>query len=256
MPNNNWFSITYRLYLSILLASLLAACSTSYLVTKSNREKYSIDNKVNIDSGIIKLYQPYKTALDEEMNKVIGYTEIALSKRSNLPESLLGNFFADAVLNQARKIQVNIDFAMPSTNGGLRNDIAKGAITVANVFELMPFENEAVVFTLKGTDVYEILKFIAVSGGQPVASLKMNIKNNLPENVFINGKEFDINKEYLVLTSDYIASGGDDAKGFANAVNKKVLGLKIRNALLKEVEEIHSAGNKINTKLDGRVTKN
>ncbi len=252
MLNNN----RYRFYIAILLALSLSECSTSYLLTKSNREKYPIDNKVDVDSGMIKLYQPYKTALDDEMNKVIGYTEIALVKRSSLPESLLGNFFADAVLNQARKIQANIDFAMPSTNGGLRNDIAKGPIKVSNVFELMPFENEAVVFTLKGRDVVEILKFIAVSGGQPVAGLKMNIKNNLPENVFINGKEFDINKEYTVLTSDYIASGGDDAKGFANAIAKKVLGLKIRNALLREVEEIQLAGNKINTKLDGRVTKN
>ncbi len=246
----------YTLYSFFVTICFLAACSTPYAVTKSNREDYSINDKVGVDSNLIKTYLPYKTALDSEMNKVIGYTDIALVKRSTLPESLLGNFFSDAVFNQAKKIQPNIDFALPSTNGGLRNDIAKGPITVSTIFELMPFENETVVFNLKGKDVFEILKFIAASGGQPVSGLKINIKNGLPEQIFINGKEFDVNKDYMVLTSDYLASGGDDSKGFATPISKKVLGLKIRDALLKEVSDVQLAGKKINAKLDGRITKN
>ncbi|RYG19744.1 MAG: hypothetical protein EOO07_06265 [Chitinophagaceae bacterium] len=209
----------YTLCSLLISASFLTACHTPFAVTKSNREEYSINGKVGVDSTIIKTYLPYKIALDGEMNKVIGFTEVALIKKSTLPESLLGNFFSDAVFNQAKKIQPNIDFALPSTNGGLRNDIALGPIKVANIFELMPFENETVVFNLKGTDVYDILKFIAASGGQPTAGLKMNIKNGLPEHIFINGKEFDVNKNYMVLTSDYIASGGDDSKGFANPIS-------------------------------------
>ena len=247
----------YTLYSFIIAAIFLNSCTTThYALKKSNREEYAINDKISVDSSVVKTYLPYKIAIDNEMNKVIGYTDVALVKRSTLPESVLGNFFADAILNQAKKIQPNIDFAMPSTNGGLRNDVAKGAIIVSNIFELMPFENETVVFNLKGNDVLELLKFIASSGGQPVAGLKMNIKNNLPENIFINGKEFDINKDYYVLTSDYIASGGDDAKGFANPIGKKVLGLKIRDALLKEVNDVQLEGKKINTKLDGRITKN
>lgn len=248
--------IKCRLYLVFSVVAFLSSCTTHYAITKSNREEYAVNDKIAVDSAIIKTYLPYKIALDNEMNSVIGYTEVALVKRSELPESILGNFFADAVFNQAKKVQPNIDFALPSTNGGLRNDIAKGAIKVSNVFELMPFENETVVFTLKGKDVFEILKFIAASGGQPVAGLKMKIKNNLPENIFINGKEFDINKDYMVLTSDYIASGGDNSKGFSNPIEKKVLGLKIRDALLKEVSDVQLQGKKINTTLDGRITKN
>lgn len=247
--------IKYRLYL-VIIAVFLSSCSQHFALTKSNREEYAINDKLGVDSSIIKAYLPYKIALDNEMNKVIGNTDVALVKRSALPESILGNFFADAVLNQAKKIQPTIDFAIPSTNGGLRNDIAKGAITVSNIFELMPFENQAIVFNLKGIDVFELLKFIAASGGQPVAGLKMNIKNNLPENIFINGKEFDVNKDYMVLTSDYIASGGDGTKGFANPIAKKVLGLKIRDALLKEVTEVQLEGKKTNATLDGRITKN
>ncbi len=246
----------YTLYSFLIALCFFTSCNTPYAVTKSNREEYPINDKVDVDSSIIKTYLPYKIALDSEMNKVIGYTNVALVKKSTLPESLIGNFFADAVFHQAKKIQPNIDFALPSTNGGLRNDVALGPVKVSNIFELMPFENEAVVFNLKGKDVFEILKFIAASGGQPVSGLKMNIKNNLPEQVVINGKEFDINKDYMVLTSDYIASGGDDSKGFGNPISKKVLGLKIREALLQEVNDIQAEGKKINAKLDGRITKN
>ncbi|MES2418819.1 MAG: 5'-nucleotidase [Bacteroidota bacterium] len=248
--------IKLRGYFLVSVLLFLGACTAKYNLVKSAREEYAINDKIAVDSNIVKAYLPYKKELDAEMNKIIGYTAVALTKKSNLPESVLGNFFADAVLAQAKKIDSTIDFALPTTNGGLRNDLAKGPITVANVFELMPFENEAVLFKLKGTDVLDLLKFIAASGGQPVSGLKMNINDKVPENIFINGKAFDINKDYQVLTSDYIASGGDDAKGFANPISKKVLGLKIRDAILKEVSAIHLDGKKINATLDGRITKN
>ncbi|RYF10032.1 MAG: hypothetical protein EOO42_23170 [Flavobacteriales bacterium] len=249
MRNTNRF-----LFLALVIA-LLSACGTRYTLVKSNREEYNINTNLAVDSTIIKTYLPYKAELDREMNDVIGYTDVTLTKSSKLPESVLGNFFADAVLNQARKIEPNIDFAIPTTNGGLRNDIAKGEITVSKVFELMPFENETVVFTLKGRDVLDVLNFIASSGGQPVSGLKMKIENKLPKDIFINGKAFDLNKTYVVLTSDYIASGGDGTTGFSKPIAKKVIGLKVRDALLQEIKQLNANGKRINTTLDGRVTK-
>ena len=244
-----------NLFLAIIVF-ILGSCTTKYALVKSNREEYNISNKIAVDSSIIKTYMPYKLQLDAEMNKVIGYTDVKLAKGSSLPESVLGNFFADAVFHQAKKIDANIDFTVPTTKGGLRNDIAKGAITVSNVFELMPFENELVLFTLKGEDVLKFLNFVADKDGQPIAGLKMNIENGKAENILINGKPFDVNKNYKVLTSDYIASGGDDAVGFATPIATKNIGLKIRDALLKEVEELQAVGKRINTTLDGRITKN
>jgi len=247
---------TKRLLLYTISIALLSACSTKYALVKSNREEYNINNSLAVDSTIIKTYLPYKAELDKEMNQVIGYTDVTLTKSSNLPESVLGNFFADAVLNQAKRIEPNIDFAIPTTNGGLRNDIAKGEITVSKVFELMPFENETVIFTLKGSDVLDVLKFIASSGGQPVAGVKMKIDNKLPKDIFIGDKAFDVNKNYVVLTSDYIASGGDGTTGFSKPIAKKVLGLKVRDALLQEIKQLNANGKRVNTTLDGRIAKN
>lgn len=246
----------YSNFIFALVILSLSACSTKYGLVKSNRADYNINAKVAADSSIVKLYLPYKIKLDAEMNKVIGYSTVALTKQSMLPESLLGNFFADAALHQARKLVPTIDFAVPTTKGGLRNEIAKGNITVSNIFELMPFENELVLYNLKGTDALALLTFVAKTNGQPVAGLRMNIKDGKPENILISGEPFDINKNYQVLTSDYLASGGDGTVGFATPIKKQVLNFKIRDALLKEVNELHAAGKTINAKLDGRITKN
>jgi len=234
--------------------ALLSACSSSYQVVKSNRAEYQISGDVAADSAVIRKYMPYKLKMDSQMNAVLGYSGVALTKRSAGGESLLGNFFADAALYEARKIEPAIDFAIPSTNGGLRNDLPLGAISLANVFELMPFENEMVVFNLKGSDVQSLLDFIAASGGQPLAGISLKIKDKKPTAVLIGGKPFDSGKNYNVLTSDYIAGGGDGLNSFKKPVSSKILGLKVRDALILYIKEKQAAGEKISSKLDRRVT--
>ena len=126
---------------------------------------------------------------------------------------------------------------------------------MSNLFELMPFENELIAFTLKGADVQQLLNFIAATNGQPVAGLHLKIVDKKPVDVFIKGKPFDPRQTYRVLTSDYIAGGGDNALGFKDPVDKKVLGLKVRDALINYVKEKQAAGESINPKSNGRITK-
>ena len=249
-------NIKNRILTVAIFFSLLGSCTTKYELVKSNREEYKISSDVAVDSTIIKTYLPYKAKLDAEMNEIIGETDVILSKGSSLPESVLGNFFADAVFNQVKKLEPKVDFVFPTTKGGLRNDIAKGQIKVSNIFELMPFENQLVMFNLKGNDVLKVVNYIAASNGQPVSGLKFNIKDKQAENIEINGKAFDTNANYWVVASDYIASGGDDATGFATPISRKNIGLLVRDALLNEVKDFKAAGKSINTKLDGRITKN
>ncbi len=188
------------------------------------------------------------------MNAVIGRTDSSLYKGKEA-ESTLGNFFADACLAEAKKIDPAIDFAMPSTNGGLRNSIPQGNVTRSNIFELMPFENELWVLKLKGSDVAELINFIAKSGGQPVAGIRLVIKDKKAAEIYIHEKPFDVNQTYNVLTSDYIAGGGDGTWGMAQPIEKKVLNLKVRDALLNYIKIQTAEGKNLTTKLDGRITK-
>lgn len=249
---------SFRNYLALSVVLLVASCSSGYKLVKANRAEYNINKELAVDSAIIRTYLPYKAQLVAEMSKIIGHSAAQMSKKSSdtLPESLLSNFFSDAVLEQALKYDKDIDFALPSTKGGLRVDFPKGNVTVSNVFELMPFENQLIVFTLKGTDVQQVLDYIASKNGQPVARLQMKIVDMKPADVLINGEPFDVNKTYRVLTSDYIGEGGDNVPAFWNAIDKKVIGLKVRDALMNYVKETEAAGKIINPKLDGRITKN
>ncbi len=222
-------------------------------MVKSNRTEYAVSKAIPADSSIIRTYQPYKLKLDAQMNEVLGYSESELTKQIVGGESVLGNFFADATLFEARKTDPQIDFTFPSGNGGLRNDLPSGAITLSNVYELMPFENELIVFDIKGTDVQSLLDYIARSGGQPVAGITMRIKTGKPVDVVINGHPFDNTKNYRVLTSDYIAGGADGINSFKKPISSKIPGLKVRDALIMYIKEKQANGKKINTKLDGRM---
>ena len=250
----NYNYAQFRTALFILGSFFLCSCSSNYQFVKSNRAEYAVTKDVAADSSIIRTYQPYKLKLDSQMNEVLGYSENELTKKLVGGESSLGNFFSDAALFEARKTVPQIDFTMPSTNGGLRNDLPLGAITLSNVFELMPFENELIVFEINGTAVQLLLDYIARTGGQPVGGLTMKIKAGKPADVMINGQLFDHTKNYHVLTSDYIAGGGDGISSFKNPVSGKVLGLKIRDALIQYIKESKEEGKKISSKLDGRMT--
>lgn len=239
-----------------LFVLLGIGCSSGYHLARSESKGYPVDGAIAVDSAVLGVYFPYKAGLDSQMNRIIGYSALPMSKKSSdtLAESLLSNFFADATLFQAKKLDTAIDFAMPSTKGGIRVDLPQGPITVSNIFELMPFENELLVCTIKGTDVRLLLEFIAASNGQPVAGLRMKIKDKKPVDVLINGQPFDISRNYRVLTSDYVSNGGDNARGFKDPLEKKVLGLKVRDALLNEVKDKQALGKAITAQLDGRIT--
>jgi 2',3'-cyclic-nucleotide 2'-phosphodiesterase (5'-nucleotidase family) len=234
-------------------ALLWASCQSHYELVKANRAEYNINSGLPADSAIVKTYLPYKQKMDAQMSTVIGQAAQLLNKGGS--ESLLGNFFSDAVTAEAGKIIPPPDFTMCTTNGGLRNSLPQGDITLSTMFELMPFDNELVLLKLKGTDVAQLIEFIAASGGQPVTGITLTIKDKQPVDVMINGKPLDKNKTYLVLTSDYLANGGDSAKGMATPLVRTNVGLRIRDALIAYVKQQTATGKMINAKLDGRITK-
>lgn len=164
----------FNYYLPVLFSAGLFCCSPHYVLTGETKGEYHLDSSLAADSGVIREYLPYKQRLDSAMNKVIGGSAQALTKAYDAPETLLGDFFCDALLQQATNMGFTVDFCL-ATKGGLRAPLPKGDITVGEIFELMPFENELVTVDLSGADMRTVLDFIAASGGQPVAGLRMTI---------------------------------------------------------------------------------
>ena len=214
-------------------------------------------NVHEIDKDQEVIIQQYRKNLEAEMNRLLVYSERVMERGT--PEGLLNNFVADLVFEIGKELYVPedekpIDFCLLNY-GGLRVPLPKGEITYERVFELLPFENEMVVVTLSGEKTQELFHYLANSTrGMPVSGIKLTIQDNQVVEVLIQGKEFDINRTYKVLTSDYLAGGGDSMNFFLQPINYELLGMRVRDAIIKYMQRVHARDEKINSELDGRIT--
>lgn len=248
---------------------LLLICILPFLLQwhscRSPQEVTSISGElVRVDSLHAPLPDPateeiigrYRSSLEAEMNQVIAHS--AQLMRKGTPEDLLNNFIADLVLEKGETFYRpddggSIDFCILNY-GGLRTSIPEGPVTRSRIFEVMPFENEMVVLTLSPEKTWEVFEYIASrSTGTPIAGLKVGIRDGKPSEVLIRGEVFNPDRDYRVLTSDYLAGSGDNMAFFANPVQTEVLGLRIRDAIIMHLEEQHARGQMISSRLDGRI---
>ncbi|MDF2447899.1 MAG: 5-Nucleotidase domain protein [Bacteroidota bacterium] len=197
---------------------------------------------------------PYKKRHDEQMYAVIAKSEEALVKGDL--ESTLGNFFCDAVIYETKKLLGNdssmLDVAV-FNKGGLRNSLPKGNITIGNIFELMPFDNEVVLLKLSGSQFEDMCDKIAEKGGIPVGGMRLTISESKAGNISVKGKPFDKFKDYWVVTSDYLANGGDSYTFFKNAKERKITNVLLRNMIINYCEDITKMDQTIKPQLDGRI---
>ncbi|HNW88386.1 MAG TPA: 5'-nucleotidase [Bacteroidales bacterium] len=254
MTNRAWV-----LFAIIFSGIFLSSCSTYYLLQEEKTLCATIRvdtvNVPEIDSVCWKIIEPYKKQLDIQMNEVLGYSDQVLKK--SLPEGLLNNFIADLVLKMAnnhlkRLNKDTADICLLNT-GGLRNDLPMGSITMRNVFELMPFENEMFAVTINGKNAKKMFNFIAMKGGMPLSGAKMSIRSDSADFISVGNTVFDITKNYTIITSDYLALGGDDMTFFGSPVSFFPMSLKIRDVIIEYVKAETLKGKTISAQLDKRI---
>ncbi|CAN5241846.1 5'-nucleotidase [soil metagenome] len=215
-------------------------------------------SELQYDSATDKILSPYKDSLDKLMNVIVGHTEMQMPKERDKPETLLGNFVADICLknfdpeNQSSNSFGKADICLFNT-GGLRSSLPQGDITRGNIFELMPFDNELVILTLSGKKTWELIRFVSMTGGQPMAGMKLGIHpDKTPSKVLIGEIPFDTAKTYRIVTSDYLANGGDKMDFFKNPIKTETTGILIRDAILNYCIAETKNGKTLTSKLDGR----
>lgn len=237
-------------YLLFILLFLIFSCAPQKQVSSYEYIQYPIQ-KSQIDSSIERTIMPYRDSLEKEMNEVIGISEIDLQREKGKPETLLGNFTADLVLERARnKSGLPVDFCVLNF-GGLRSNIGKGPVTKGAVFELMPFENEIVVLKISSNTFLKLLMYLASVGGQPISGFQLEIENNLPTHLYNGNSEITHNEksDYYIATSDYLANGGDNMSFFSEAKEVIQTGYKLRDAIIDYIIQNKT----ISSKLDGRI---
>ncbi len=242
----------------ILFASLIALSATAcshkqWAITQTKSEKIAIDSTSDTlaDKSYTAYLQPFKQKVDAQMDEVIG--QAAETMKGHAPESLLSNFSADVYLQAATNLQgKKVDIAIVNL-GGLRTVVSAGYIPIRKVFELMPFENELIILWLKGDKLFDLVQYFASMGGEGVAGLRMEIKEKKAVNITIDGEPLDTAKVYSIATNDYLAGGNDKMVQLTQSMKRVNTGLKVRTMLLNYIRGETKKGNKIRSKLDGRV---
>ncbi len=238
---------------SIFLLVLSGCSQRIYQVSQTDfSDNTSVNSGLSEDLAMKDFIEPYKKELQETMDKVISYTPVDLPKAGfNSP---LANLNCDMVLEESNLIYQQkhgqkIDMCLLNW-GGIRRTFTKGNLTVKNVYELMPFENEVVVVTLSGEKVREMIQFLsAAEFGHPISGIQFvpNDENSL----LINGQKFDPNRNYTVVTNDFLQKGGDQMKFFENPVSTENLGIKQRDIMMRYFEK-HDT---IKVNLEQRILK-
>jgi 2',3'-cyclic-nucleotide 2'-phosphodiesterase (5'-nucleotidase family) len=243
-----------------LIAGLLVgltACQTALPVAEADRTSFRpsftvISDTLTDDPAMEAMVAPYRQSLQDAVSEVIATAAFNLEK--DKPEGVLGNLAADAMLALAREHSAGPVHMALTNNGGLRVPINEGPVTVGNVFELMPFENMMVVLTISGEQVDSLAQQLAHLGGEAIAGFSFAVE--MPErravDVRVGGEPLDRGATYRLVTSDFVADGGDNIIIYPQPPERELLPVLLRDAF---IEYFRREGT-LAPRLEGRITIN
>ena len=104
-------------------------------------------------------------------------------------------------------------------SGAIRSALPTGAITFNQILELYPYDNPAVIIELSGKELKKYLRhgithyhkrgktneLLQTAG----ISYEFTTDDKRVENITVKGQPLDLNKKYKLLTSMFLANGGD-----------------------------------------------
>jgi 5'-nucleotidase/UDP-sugar diphosphatase len=150
---------------------------------------------------------------ERELDTEVGFTTQELSARRELirrEEAPFGNFVADL----AREITL-ADVALLNA-GGFRSSIPAGAVTLKSIYQAFPFRNELVLGELTGARLLAALTRSAEmdpldnpGGFLQVSGVRYMIADGRLASATLGDVPIDPARRYRVVTSDFLAAGGD-----------------------------------------------
>jgi 2',3'-cyclic-nucleotide 2'-phosphodiesterase (5'-nucleotidase family) len=238
--------------------AVLSSCSTVNESTSYDYKNLSINVIADSisDPEFERILQPYKLEVESKMSEVIAYSDQGLV--SYRPESPLSNFLSDLILDFAvdycdsNQLAFTTHFSL-FNHGGIRASLPSGAITIRSGYEIMPFENELVLLELSGEQVMNLASYIATREGEGVAGITFGMLKDKAVDIKVQGVRVDPAKSYWMVTSDYIANGGDGMKVLTWANKRIDTGYKMREVIIDYMRAMNDRGEKISGSTDGRI---
>ena len=210
------------------------------------------------DEEVAALAEAVKTKVNDALGSKFAVSEVLLNGSkapgNRTEETNNGDFITDAMIwalteQNPGAIEVPIDNVVAITNGGgIRAAINIGDVTKKDINTVLPFGNTLAVVYVKGSELLEALEAstfctpTAVGGFPQVAGMKFTINiakeydanaETYPGSTYygpnsiqrvtideINGKAFDPNEQYAVITNNFCAAGGDTYYAFKAATDQ------------------------------------
>ena len=228
--------------------------------------------------------------IDAEYGEVFAKSAVDLNGAkapgNRTEETNLGDLITDAMMWAIKTKAPSVDMtnAVAITNGGgIRAAINKGDITKKDINTVLPFGNTLAVVYVKGSELLEALEAStyctpeAVGGFPQFAGMEveLNIAPKYDKNAkeypgseyfgpksinritikSINGKAFDPNATYAVITNNFMAAGGDTYYAFAAAKEQFDTGLPLDEILMEYITtELNGVVGEQYAKPQGRLT--
>lgn len=240
------FTVLFMLFLGLF------SCTSTKIKPYHKQGYVAIDDSTLHHSSMNRLIEPYQKELKDKMNEVIAICDTPMPRLKTEPETLLGNFTADLVYKYGKNKDLNIDMCILNF-GGLRTSLPKGKITVGKIFELMPFENELVLVELSHEEMLELGSYLAQKGGQPISNASITIEDSITFRLNINGRELTSNKTYHVITTDYLANGGDKMYFLQNPISYTLLDIKLRDVIIEHCRNLTQKNEHLTSSIQNRV---
>lgn len=237
----------FRLASFIGFLLMFQACAPSWRVSDITYTKISAGSDVQSNPTYDSIIAPYRNDMQAQMNEVIGHSLVEMPKQKDQPETLLGNFVSDLVFKTVtQSLGLKADACLLNI-GGLRSSLPIGNITRGNIFSLAPFENEVVLVEIKSSAVQKLLYYLTQKP-QPIAGFTMMAKTD-GTILNITGGLASNKESYIIITSDYLANGGDNMDFFKESVGRVATGIKLRDMIINYIKETQV----IESKLDQRL---
>lgn len=239
-------SVSYLKFfiLTLTFLSFLSCSTEQYKVTKIKGKQIPVDEQITSSQEIEDTITPYRNYINKDLDNVLAYCPETLDKNQGKWTSTIGNLLADITLQKAdmlfqKRYQQKVDICLLN-HGGIRATLPQGNVTTRNAYEIMPFENNLVVAELKTEQIVEMVNyFIGGKKAHPISGIEivLNSDEKSYNSILIQGQPLEMNRTYLVATSDYLLTGGDSMTFFAKALNTYDMEYKLRNLIIDYFKE-------------------
>ena len=225
-------------------------------ITNFSGDTKAIDSHIANDEITSRIILEALHNLEQILNKPLAESEndynFSPNKEYCAERCAIGDLITD-LLKQAFPL-IDIVFI---NSGAIRQAISKGQVSFTNLAQVYPYDTKAVLIELSGVEIKEYIQhgiknyslkertneLLQVAG----LEYEFSTTNKVVTNITINGKPLEENKIYRVLTSLYIAQGGDKYP----VKQYQEVGTSIREAiqqqLLKTSKLINEVKNNVTT---------